>query len=287
MNFLILGCNGMAGHMMSVYLKEQGHNVIGFARKKSEFVETIVGDARDFELLKTVITNNDFDAVINCIGILNKAAEDNKSDAVLLNSYLPHFLADITKTMRTKIIQISTDCVFSGKSGGYTEKDTPDGETFYDRTKALGELIDDKNITLRNSIIGPDINVNGIGLMNWFLKQNDSVKGFKKAIWTGQTTLQLAKTVERAACVNAAGLFNTVPDSSINKYDLLQLFNKYIRKDKIEIIQEENFSVDKSLIRLNYDGFDYKIPDYETMIIELAEWMKEHREMYPHYDIAG
>ena len=83
---------------------------------------------------------------------------------------------------------MSTDCVFSGRRGGYTEKDFRDGETFYDRSKALGELEDDKNITLRNSIVGPDINPNGIGLFNWFMHQKDQVNGFSNTMWTGQTT---------------------------------------------------------------------------------------------------
>ena len=126
MKFLILGCNGMAGHIISVYLKEQGNEVIGFARQKSRYVETIVGDATDFELLKKIICEGEYDAVINCIGLLNQFAENNHPMAVLLNGYLPHYLAYITKDLNTKIIHMSTDCVFSGKTGGYTENSVPD-----------------------------------------------------------------------------------------------------------------------------------------------------------------
>ena len=82
---------------------------------------------------------------------------------------------------------------FSGEKGNYLESDFPDGKTFYDRTKALGELNDDKNITLRNSIVGPDIKASGIGLLSWFMKQSGTINGFTKAMWTGQTTVQLAK----------------------------------------------------------------------------------------------
>ena len=91
MRFLILGCNGMAGHTVSVYLKERGHDVVGFARNESEFVETIIGDARNQNFLKGVVLDGCFDSVINCIGVLNQDAERNKSKAVFLNSYLPHF----------------------------------------------------------------------------------------------------------------------------------------------------------------------------------------------------
>ena len=285
MKFLILGCNGMAGHIISIYLKEQGHDVTGYARKESQFVKTIVGDAKDTSLLKTVIEEGQYDSVINAIGVLNRFAEDNHENAVFLNAYLPQFLAKITEGTKTQVIQMSTDCVFSGKRGGYTEHDFPDGELFYDRSKALGEINDNKNVTFRNSIIGPDINPNGIGLINWFLQQHDKVNGYKNAIWTGQTTLQLAKTMENAAIQRVHGLYNMVPDKSISKYDLLVLFNKYLRNDPIEVTSEENFKIDKSLIRTNFELFSYKIPDYEQQIIELGDWMRVHKELYTHYNL--
>lgn len=285
MRFLIVGCNGMAGHIISIYLKEQGHDVIGFAREKSRFVETVVGDVLDFEYLKNTVLNGRFDTVINCVGLLNQFAENDHAKAVLLNGYLPHYLAQITKNTDIQIIQMSTDCVFSGKTGRYTEDAIPDGNLFYDKSKAIGELDDNKNITLRNSIVGPDIKEKGIGLLNWFLKQSGTVNGFTGAIWTGQTTLQLAKTMEVAAKTRAFGLYNTVPDESINKYELLQLFNKYIRREPITVLPLDKFVADKSLVRTKFDGFDYIIPGYETMVKELGDWMRNHKELYPHYDL--
>ena len=204
--------------------------------------------------------------------------------ATFLNAYFPHFLADVTSGTDTQVIHMSTDCVFSGKRGEYTEEDFRDGETFYDRSKALGELEDGKNITLRNSIVGPDINPKGIGLMNWFMQQQGPINGYTKTMWTGQTTLQLAKTMEVAARQKAHGLYNTVPDHSISKYDLLQLFNHYLRGNKIVINPIEGINADKSLKRTRYE-FDYLIPDYETMVADLAEWTIKHKEMYPHYGL--
>ncbi len=285
MKFLILGCNGMAGHIISIYLKEQGHDVTGYAREKSRFVDTVIGDATDFDLLKKTVLSGGYDSVVNCIGLLNQFAENDHAAAVLLNGYLPHFLAKITKDTNIQIIHMSTDCVFSGKTGGYTEDSIPDGTLFYDKSKAVGELEDEKNITLRNSIIGPDIKESGIGLLNWFMKQSGSVNGFTGAVWTGQTTLQLAKTMEQAAITRAHGLYNTVPKESINKYELLQLFNKYIRRVPIEVNPMDKFVADKSLVRTRYEGFEYDIPGYETMIKELSDWMRDHKELYPHYDI--
>ncbi len=283
MRFLVLGCNGMAGHMISLYLKEKGHSVMGLARSKSELVDSVVGDASNLDFLRDVIGIDQYDSIINCIGILNQFAEKDKAGAVYLNSYLPHYLAKLTEGTDTQVIHMSTDCVFSGERGEYTEEDMRDGKTFYDRSKALGELEDDKNLTLRNSIVGPDIKKGGIGLMNWFMQQHGTVNGYTKAIWTGQTTLQLAKTMEIAAKEKVHGLYNMVPDNSISKFDLLGLFNQYLRKDKVNIIPVSNVIADKSLKRTRWD-FAYKIPDYEKMIAELADWMKIHHQIYPHYD---
>ena len=284
MNFFILGCNGMAGHIISLYLKEQGHSVLGFARTKSKYVNSIVGDAFNTELLKNIIVENKFDAVVNCLGMLNQFAENDRASASFINSYLPHFLAKITANTETQIIHMSTDCVFSGKKGSYTEDAFCDGESFYDRSKALGELVDSKNLTFRNSIVGPDINLKGIGLLNWFMNQRGEVNGYTKSIWTGQTTLQLAKTIEKAALEKAYGLYNAVPDHSISKFELLNLFNRYFKGDSLKINPVEGILADKSLIRTNYE-FNFLIPDYETMISELAEWIKNHKDMYQHYNI--
>ncbi len=284
MKFFICGCNGMAGHTISLYLQEQGHEVYGFDLRESKYIKSFAGNAFDTETIETVIKDGHYDSVINCIGVLNQFAENNHALAAFLNSYFPHFLAKTTEGTETQVIHMSTDCVFSGKKGSYTEDDFQDGETFYDRSKALGELNDDKNITLRNSIVGPDINPNGIGLLNWFLHQEGTINGYTKAIWTGQTTLQLAKTMEQAAKEKAHGLYNTVPDHGISKYELCKLFNHYFRNDSITINPVEGVNADKSLKRTHFN-FGYLIPDYEVMVAELAEWVKAHKIIYPHYHI--
>lgn len=282
MKFLVLGASGMAGHVIAIYLKDQGHSVLGFVRHEVSFISCVTGDAMDIGFLHELISQGGFDSIINCIGILNQSAEKHKGQAVFLNAYLPHFLADVTSGTNTQIIHMSTDCVFSGKAGNYTENSLRDGETFYDRTKALGELEDNKNITLRNSIVGPDIDPEGIGLLNWFMGQKGDINGYTGAIWTGMTTLQLAKIVEKAAEKKAYGLYNMVPDYNISKYKLLKLFNHYIRNDTVRIHPYDGFSVDKTLIRTRFD-FAETVPDYETMVHEMADWMRAHSCLYPHY----
>lgn len=282
MKILVLGVSGMAGHLIALYLRKQGHDVIGFARRKVSFVPGIAGDAADTCFLQEIIAEGRFDAVVNCVGVLNQAAEQFQGRAVFLNAYLPHFLAEITSGTDTQIIHMSTDCVFSGKTGHYTETSLRDGETFYDRSKALGELEDGKNITLRNSIVGPDINPDGIGLLNWFMRQKGEIQGYTRAMWTGLTTLQLAKIMEKAILQRAHGLYNMVPDHNISKYELLGLFNHYLRDDTVIIHPYDGFSADKTLVRTRL-GFMPELPDYETMVRELSGWMKTHADLYPHY----
>ena len=164
MKFLVLGCNGMAGHTISLYLREKGHDVLGFDLRPSDLITSVAGDAMNAELIKDLVGKNKFDTVINCIGILNQFAEKNKAVAVYLNSFFPHYLAQLTEGTDTQVIHMSTDCVFSGNRGHYKEDDLRDGTTFYDRSKALGEIENEKDLTLRQSIVGPDINPKGIGL---------------------------------------------------------------------------------------------------------------------------
>ena len=205
-------------------------------------------------MLEKLVEEKKYDAIINCIGLLNQDAENNKHLAVYLNSYLPHLLSYLTRDLDTKVIQMSTDCVFSGKSGNYNENSLRDGETFYDRSKALGELENDKDLTFRDSIIGPDINRNGIGLFNWFMKQNGEIYGYTKAIWTGVTTLTLAKAMERAVQDNLTGLYNLVNNDSLSKYEMLLLFNEHFRENKLIIYKSDKVNLNKFLVLQLWDN---------------------------------
>lgn len=282
MKVLILGSNGMAGHTIALYFIEKGYDVTTSSITPSSFGKNIVGNALDSEFFKALLITDKFDVVINCIGLLIKDSEKNPSKAIYLNSYLPHFAVDILKDKKTKFIHMSTDCVFSGKTGGYTEKSIPDGETFYDRTKTLGEINDNKNLTFRNSIIGPDINIDGSGLFNWFMKQTGEINGFTKAIWTGVTTLTLAKAMEKAMEENLTGLYNLVNNQNISKFDLLKLFNRHMKNDAIKILPADTLSLDKSLVRTRND-FSFVVPCYEEMVIEMKSWIYDHKDIYSHY----
>lgn len=282
MKFLVLGATGMAGHTISIYLQEQGHEVTTFSRTLFPYCKNINGDAMDKSFIISMLREGNYDVVINCIGILNEDCDRNPSKAIYINSYLPHLITDILSETRTKFIHMSTDCVFAGDKGFYNEDSFPDGKTLYDKTKALGEIKDNKNLTFRNSIIGPDIKENGIGLFNWFMKQKGSINGYSKAIWTGVTTLTLAKAMERAAVENLTGIYNLVNNDSISKFDLIKLFNKHFMNGSINVLSSDIVKLDKSLIN-NRKDFSFKVPSYEEMIIEMKEWIIDHKELYPHY----
>lgn len=281
---LVLGCNGMAGHIISLYLEENQYNVFGVARESKEMIKTFEMDVADFNELQKIIEINKFDVIINSIGLLNQYAEVNKEKAVLLNSYLPHFLVKITENSNTKIIHLSTDCVFSGKKGNYNEDDFTDGPTFYDKSKALGEIIDNKNLTFRNSIVGPDLKSEGIGLFNWFMQQDGEIKGFNKVYWNGVTTLKLAEAIKYSIEEDITGIYHLVNDEGISKYELLKIFNNISRNGKLIIKKSEEFKSNKMLIN-NRKDFDFIVPSYNEMINDQNDWIKNHKKLYEHYNV--
>ena len=283
MRFLVLGASGMAGHTISIFLKEKGHHVVGFSRRGVSFLkDQVIGDVLDAALLSEAIDEGEFDVVINCVGVLNQFAESDPESAAYLNGRLPHVLARICEGARARVFHMSTDCVFAGNTGPYTEDSEPDGATVYDRTKAIGELNDDRNLTFRCSIVGPDPNPEGIGLLNWFMQQKGPVRGYTGAIWTGLTTLELARAMECAALEGAHGLVNMVPPTSISKFDLLRLFNSHLRKGSVAIVPDNRVQLDKTLIRTNFDC-SFRPVDYRRQVIDMADWIQRHRRLYPHY----
>jgi len=285
---LIIGIKGMAGHMLFNYYKSEGKfEVFGLARNVTNSTNLFSLDVTDTDSLQEIVKANKFDYIVNCIGILNKDAEDNPSKAVWYNSYFPHLLEEITKDMLTKIVHISTDCVFSGKEGGYTEESFKNGLGYYAQSKALGEILNSKDVTIRTSIIGPELNRQGIGLFHWFMAQSNGnvLRGFSKAYWSGITTLELAKVVEAVLEQNVTGLIQVAPQEKIDKFSLLKLFNRIYRNSEMRIEAYDGYEVDKSLISIRND-FEYSVPIYEDMLVDQYEWMKKQVDLYLHYNIS-
>ena len=158
---VILGCNGMAGHIVAEYLDSKNDiKVFGIAREAGKFVSMQM-DVLDYSELQKTLEKVQPDYVVNCIGVLVEKSNDDICVAIQINSYLPHLISALGKKIGFKLIHISTDCVFSGKDGQYNEDSFRDGDDNYARTKALGEVINEKDLTIRTSIIGPELKKNG------------------------------------------------------------------------------------------------------------------------------
>lgn len=276
---LVIGIKGMAGHVIFNSLPKLGnYEVYGVARNVTSTNRIFNLDVSNIVELKKIL-DLEFDVVINCIGILNKDAEDNPHKAIWFNSYFPHLLESYTKNTKTKVISISTDCVFSGKKGNYTEMDIRDGEGFYATSKAMGELTNDKDLTIRTSIIGPELNNEGIGLFHWFMQQNDIVSGYSHAYWSGITTVELSKVIHQTIQQEIKGLLIVAGNPKIDKYSLLKLFNSIFRNNSLTVTENINYKVDKSMYSSRND-FRYSIPAYEIMILEMKDWIETHKAYY-------
>jgi dTDP-4-dehydrorhamnose reductase len=284
---LVLGANGMAGHVITIGLRESfsNYDVISVARSNSLIKPTFLLDISNFIDLEKLIHKVVPDIIINCIGLLNKNAEDNPEKAILINSYLPHFLESITKLSKIKIIHISTDCVFSGKEGNYLESSFKNGVGFYAQSKALGEIINNKDLTIRTSIIGPEINNNGIGLFHWYYNQTGQISGYTNALWTGVTTIELLRAINASIKENLTGLYHLVNNQKISKYDLLNIINDEFKRDVI-ILKDSKYKIDKSLLNTRSD-FSFRVKEYRDMLTEVNKWVKKHKIIYPHYNIIS
>ena len=278
---LVLGIKGMAGHVVFNSLPLLGkYDIFGVARNIKSTDKIFNLDVSNTIELDNLIDLK-FDVIINCIGILNEDAEDNPDKAIWYNGYFPHYLEAKTKNTKTRIISISTDCVFSGKKGNYTESDQRDGEGFYALSKGIGEIVNDKDLTIRTSIIGPELSKNGIGLFNWFMNQKEEINGYSLAFWSGITTIELVKVINQSILQNIHGLIIVAGSHKIDKFNLLKLFNKIFRKNTLTITENSKYIVDKSMYSSRND-FKYKVPSYEEMLGDMKDWIEDNKDLYYH-----
>jgi len=282
---LILGSAGLIGHQVYNYLKySNNYELHNISCRNKILDDTILLDARDEKIFIDTITSIRPKYIVNCIGILINDSDIDPENSIFLNSYMPHRLTRLADKINAKLIHISTDCVFSGdKKEPYTETDEKDGRGIYAKTKGLGEVINEKHLTLRTSVVGPELKNDGEELFHWFMNQSNSVSGYTKAIWSGVTTIELAKAVKWSIDNNITGLYHVTNNSSISKYDLLQLFQKYTKKD-INIKPFDGKNIDKSFIDTRL-LIDYKIPSYDQMISNMVSLITDNRILYSRYEI--
>lgn len=282
---LILGISGMAGHVIYTYLKELNkYELLGTTNSNSFGNDSVKLDIFNISKLDDIIYDFKPDYIINCIGVLINNSKKAPDGAIFANSYLPHHLAKLSYDNNFKLIHISTDCVFSGKEGGYTEKSFKNATDLYGLSKSLGEVDDLKNITIRTSIIGPEIKSVGEGLFHWFMFQEQEINGYKRNFWSGVTTIELAYFIEWILNTELTGLIHLTNNDPISKFDLLSLISSVFQK-KISILNNAEYICDKSFINTN-DKITYKVPSYEEMIEEMKNFMENHSHLYEQYSFA-
>lgn len=281
MRVLVLGATGMAGHVIFQYLKETGHEVLGTKFRNRKFKTLFSLDATNFTSVKELVNNVKPDAVVNAIGVLVSESKENPVRSITLNGVLPHFLSELAQKKRIKFVHISTDCVFSGRNGNYKESSFRDADDLYGRSKAIGELNNSRDLTIRTSIIGPEVSCNGSGLFDWFMGQTTVISGFSNVMWSGVTTIALARGISSAISQDLSGLYHLTNGIKISKYELLGLMKNIFKRD---ILIEENgeYFSDKSFTDSRQE-LKYQVPGYEELVLEMYNYIRKNKSSYPHY----
>ena len=282
---LILGSSGLIGHQVYNHFKVNSDfslSNISYRRKLNN--ETILLDARSEQNFFDQIRHIQPNYIVNCIGVLISGSKQDSESAMFLNAHLPHKLAKLANNINAKLIHISTDCVFSGnKKSPYLETDERDGEGVYAKTKVLGEVISENHLTIRTSVVGPEIINGSESLFHWFMNQSGVLEGFTKTIWSGVTTIELAKAIKWFIDNNTTGLYHLTNGIPVSKYDLLHLFKNHTNKH-IEISKVDGIDSNKSFIDTRKE-INYLLPTYNQMISDMVTLIKNNRTLYGHYNL--
>ncbi len=291
-SILVLGATGMLGSMVDLYLRTlDDHNVISTHRGNDGHnkdhiyfdVENGIGKLND------IVKNEGVDYIINCIGIIKPHCKDDdpvgKKNAILVNSLFPHEMSKIAGKNGCRVIQIATDCVFSGKDGKYVESSIHDPLDVYGKSKSLGEVYDGNVLNLRTSIIGPELK-GKLSLLEWFLEQPDGavLKGFSHHRWNGMTTLQFAQLCDHVIreslfddLIERSMIWHCVRNSEVDKFQLLKVIAKIFQKDfTIEKVDNIGPPVDRTLsTEIDHWPYHNRMDTIENSLSEMRTFMKK------------
>ncbi len=279
LKIVILGGNGMIGHqfynswrdnhevkvtLRDNYEKYSHHKIF----RKQDIFEKV--DVRNIEILKQTISKAEPEVIVNAVGITKKNVKIDSRLTKTINSEFPHSLSRICSSNKIRLIHLSSDCVFSGKKGNYSEKDIKDADDTYGVSKSEGEIEMENVLTIRKSTIGFELN-NKHGLLEWFLSQSGDVFGYTNAIFTGLTTQELAKKliyiIENQK--NLSGILHLIGEK-IDKYSLLKKIKKIFKIKNVNVIPSSDFICDRSLEGEKIlEVFKYDIPSWDDMLEEM------------------
>ncbi len=287
MKILILGGDGMLGHEVSSELAKVHEVTVSLRQAEEKYRGSLFAnqraifgiDLRDRSAIGRVMDNASPEVVINAAGIVKQRdAAADVLQSLEINSVLPHRLAEICAAKQARLIHISTDCVFSGARGNYAEEDTADAVDIYGRTKLLGEVIAPNCLTLRTSIIGLELKGRR-SLIEWYLQQTGEIKGFSRAIFSGLTTMEFARLLNRLITEfgELSGLFH-VASEPISKYELLRQLNELLGRTDVRIVASGDYHCDRSLQKARFEcATHYRAPSWTEMLKELSERIIERR----------
>lgn len=285
MKLIILGSNGLLGNTITKYfLLKKEYKLLGFVRSYNYIKNfnnnyhknfQVINNILDLIQLENKIKKFNPDVIINCLGLTNKL-KNRKIDFIqkyiLINALFPHQLYQICSKYNIRLIQLSSDCVFSGKKGFYNELDNPDPIDIYGQSKLLGELKYHNCLTIRKSVIGHEL-FSKNGLLEWFINQNEYVEGYRKAIFSGLTSLELAKIIHNFILPNddLEGIMH-ISGKSISKYDLLkEIAGEYNKR--IKIIPNDKIKIDRSLDASNFNELTgYRPKSWSELIKSMHEF---------------
>ena len=287
MKILVLGSSGLLGNtLFRVLSRDFKAEVFGSIRDKNNLTLFLPKkslfhfDANDQLSCERLLINLMPDIIINCIGLTKHLKEFNDPVKVIkLNAIFPHDLYKIAHSIGSRLIHISTDCVFSGTRGMYSEVDYTDPIDLYGRSKILGEIDQDDAITIRTSVIGHELK-SSHGLLEWFLSQEEKCKGYKNAVFSGVTTVFFAEIIRDHVIPNKelSGILN-IAGTSINKYDLLKIIAKVYNKN-IEIEPDVNVIINRSLDASKFNlTTGCIIPDWQSLIESMYQFNNEEKNV--------
>ena len=286
----IIGTQGMLGSAVCRYLSKKDYQIFEIntsgKTQNSNSVTQFDITVNDIEKIENNLKSVNF--VINCAGLIkhkiDETAKESLNNLIRINSLFPLQLTNLSHKLNFRVIQVATDCVYSGLTGNYTEDATKDPADYYGYSKVLGEHNDSNLITLRCSLVGKELN-SKVEFLEWVLNHNNEsvINGFTDHLWNGLTTLHFAKIVNGIieSDIFNAGTFHLVPSNSVSKFELARIILKYFGKNDVRIIQSQSSKAVNRILTTNYQEFNnkmwakagYKSPlSISQMVEEYALW---------------
>lgn len=288
---LILGATGMLGSCLYRYFQKAIEFEAYGSYRTDDYISLFPNHEgqhlihldlpTNLNSLEEYIVQNDIDTVVNCIGIIKQNLnEKSKSVYIELNAMLPHKLLAVCERVNAFLIHFSTDCVFDGKKGNYSEADKPNSVDIYGLSKLLGEINTDKSLTLRTSIIGHEIGTS-VSLIDWCLSQEEQILGYRKAVFSGLPTIEVSKVIERILIreEKITGLFNLAAEP-INKFNLLQhVVTRYNKK--LKVLPSQDIEIDRSLDATRFNTItSYRPPSWNILIDNMYDDYLQHKQFF-------